>query len=407
MIPFKKYELVKILDNQSQKLNQQIERYSNDEIMANDLNILANNCYEEFYIEPLSIREEESEKRAIKQEKIKRHAEPFWRDVSGKEYYFIDGFVMSFSFPFSGDKNLFECQASTYTVSGYPDIDIIDGYITFYYEFLQNEIKSEEDKNKLFVRLENDLNSIKKGVSYVNSDVICFNQRLRQTAINTLQTKKQRIEQFYTVSKLFEVPIKKTSFASTHIEIPRKIQPIKKQYKSEPNYYISDAEYSDILLTIKHTGCTFERTPSSLKPLKEEDIRNLLLSSLNGIYQGNATGETFRNMGKTDICIECDNRSAFIAECKMWNGQKEINKAIAQLDSYLTWRDCKTAIIYFVRNKDFLAILDTVKHALYTNDLIKQTKELDRNEFECSYMSNCNPGQNILIRILLFNLYAE
>ena len=33
----------------------------------------------------------------------------------------------------------------------------------------------------------------------------------------------------------------------------------------------------------------------------EEEIRNFFLIQLNGHYQGNATGETFNGVGKTDI----------------------------------------------------------------------------------------------------------
>ena len=94
--------------------------------------------------------------------------------------------------------------------------------------------------------------------------------------------------------------------------------------------------------------------------MQEEDLRNTLLAALNSTYLGKATGETFRNNGKTDICIEADDRAAFVAECKMWTGSKAVAKAIHQLDSYLTWRDCKTALIYFVRRKDFISVVDTM-----------------------------------------------
>lgn len=406
MQPFHDYDLRKVIETQSQKLNEYIEKYSNDEIMANNLDILADNCYEQFHIAPVEIGEEEFCKRSIIQQKIKHRCDPFWRDIKGQEYVFIDGYSMSFVFPFLGEVDLFKCQASTFSLSGYPDIEIVGGFITFHYELLMGEMKSDEDKDKLIKRLEHDLDSVKRGISHANSDVASFNQSLRQSALNALQTKKQKIEQYYSASKLFEIPVKKTSFTSTHIEVPRKIQPIERRYKSEPNYYISDSEYSDILLTIKHNGCTYERTPASFKNLDEEDIRNLLLASLNGLYQGGATGEAFRNRGKTDICIECENRAAFVAECKIWKGQSKINEALEQLDGYLTWRDCKAALIYFVRNKDFLAVLDTAKQTLQVHKSIRQTKKFDLNEFECSYVSQNNPGQIVRIRVLLFNLYA-
>jgi len=76
-------------------------------------------------------------------------------------------------------------------------------------------------------------------------------------------------------------------------------------------------------------------------------LRDILLAHLNGHYQGDATGEAFRRSGKTDIRIEDGIRAAFVAECRVWNGQKELSQAIDQLLGYLTWRDCKAAIIIF------------------------------------------------------------
>ena len=121
-------------------------------------------------------------------------------------------------------------------------------------------------------------------------------------------------------------------------------------------------------------------------------------------YLGGAVGEAFRNNGKTDICIEEKNRAAFVAECKMWTGQKAIADALKQLDSYLTWRDCKTALIYFVRKKDFLAILQTAEEALRALPEMRQVQILDKNEFKCCMISTQNPGQQIQVRVILFNI---
>ena len=103
---------------------------------------------------------------------------------------------------------------------------------------------------------------------------------------------------------MFEVPVKKSAYAETHVPLQRKIVPIAHEYKKEDIYSISDANYADILATIKHMGSTYERTPKSYAAMKEEDLRNTLLAALNGTYLGGAVGEAFRNNGKTDICIE-------------------------------------------------------------------------------------------------------
>lgn len=138
----------------------------------------------------------------------------------------------------------------------------------------------------------------------------------------------------------------------------------------------------------------------------EEDLRNTLLAALNATYKGDATGETFRNAGKTDINIERENRAAFVAECKMWTGPKAVAEAVYQLDSYLTWRDCKTALIFFVRIKDFLGILEKAENALNDIAEMRNVNKIDKNIFDCQFLSKSNPGQLIKIRVMLFNLYA-
>jgi len=170
---------------------------------------------------------------------------------------------------------------------------------------------------------------------------------------------------------------------------------------------MSDKKYEEILLTIKNAAMTWECTPNSYRYMGEEDLRNALLASLNGCFPGKANGETFRKNGKTDICIETEDRTAFVAECKIWTGAGDVPKALAQLDSYLTWRDCKTALIYFVTRKNFLAIIDKMQAVLSGQKNLLGVRALDRNEFVCKMPSSRTPGHMINIRVLLFNLHSD
>ena len=262
-------------------------------------------------------------------------------------------------------------------------------------------------KSAIEKELEQNLKMIRNGISYANRDVEAFNSSLRSQSLKKLIEKKAKVEKFFSIATMLEVPIEKKEYAEKHIPLKRNIVPVAHHYESMNYYGIADGDYRDILDTIKHTGSTYERTPSSYKHLHEEDLRNTLLAALNATYKGDATGETFRNNGKTDICIERENRAAFVAECKMWTGQKEIAGAINQLDSYLTWRDCKTALIYFVKRKDFLKTLETAEVALRDYEGMRSVTSHDKNEFDCLYLSKANPGQQVRLRVMLFNLYCE
>ncbi len=407
MKPFHDYEISNVLANKWAAIHNKIDNLSNEEIMANDLEILAENIYQEFFIEPVTIYEEDFSKRNVKQGKIMKYIEPFFRDYSEEEYVEVDGVIASFYFPYEGDQTLFRCRASAFLLGGYPEITLDKKTISFHIEQSLSEAKNTNAKEKLLKIVEHNLNEINEGLSFVNRDVNAYNNNLKSQALKALQEKKQKIETYFSIATMLEVPIEKKEYAKTHIPLKRNIVPIAKHYESSNYYGIVDSDYEDILATIKHTGSTYERTPASYISLKEEALRDTLLATLNATYKGSATGEAFRNAGKTDICIERENRAAFVAECKMWNGQKTINNAIAQLDSYLTWRDCKTALIYFVRRKEFMKILEVAKDALRSYDGMKNVTEIDKNEFDCLFLSKSNVGQQIRMRVFLFNLYSE
>jgi hypothetical protein len=145
-----------------------------------------------------------------------------------------------------------------------------------------------------------------------------------------------------------------------------------KPFKPEPTLDIQ--EYENILSIISNMVTVMERSPRAFKNMREEDIRQHFLVQLNGQYEGQATGETFNFEGKTDILIRVEGRNIFIAECKFWKGPKGFTETIGQLSGYTTWRDTKTAILVFNRNKNFSEIIaqipDLVKrHPYYKRQL--------------------------------------
>ncbi len=404
MKPFGDYELRNILGNQYKAINEKIEKLSNEEVMANDQEVLTENLYQEFYIEPITVEEEDFEKRSIVQGKIRKYLDPFFRTMYEKEYVDVDGIIASFYYPYYGEDDLFKCRASTFSLGVYPEITLHKGYLIIKAERALNEMNGEGAKDKLLSAIKNDLDDIKQGLGYVNSDVTAFNNGLKKYISESLSTRKSKVQSFYNIAQMFEVPIEKKEYAQKHVPLERKIVPIAHKYDSESYYNVSDSDYKDVLGSLKHTLSTYERTPESYKSMQEEDLRNTLLATLNATYKGAATGETFRRKGKTDICIEQANRAAFVAECKIWKGAKVLTDAVAQLDGYLTWRDCKTALIVFVRQKDFIKVLEKAKDALINLENMRSLKELDKNEFECVYISDSHPGQLVKMRVMLFDL---
>ena len=108
MRPFRDIDLERSLNSNKQKMVVKVDSFKNEEIMANDLEILAGNLYEEFRIEPVEIMDEEFSKRHVGQAKVKKRIDPFLQDFYGKEYTEVDGVVMIFYFPFTGEEDLFK-----------------------------------------------------------------------------------------------------------------------------------------------------------------------------------------------------------------------------------------------------------------------------------------------------------
>ena len=411
MRPFEQYELRKILQEQPAKIQARIDKFSDDEIMANDLKILAHNVCEEFRIDPLELHEEDAERRDIKNGKIQKWFDPvryFMPDRRGA-YREVDGVTLTFVFPFSGTAWLFECQASHFYMSRYPEMSIGNGEVNIQYQYAIEDTKEDGWKEKVLRRLDEDVRMIKQGIECVNADVTGYNLGFAGNVLSCLEARRSKIKTYYNVAKMFDVSVKKNAYGSRIISpVKRNIYPIAHQYGAqERTYCIEAVNYEEILAILKNTGATMERTPNSYRSLGEEDLRNVLLASLNASFKGIATGEAFRNNGKTDICIEAENRAAFVAECKMWTGEKEVAGAIAQLDSYLTWRDCKTALIYFVRRKDFLSVAKKMESVLENQGNISQVSMLDTNEYKCFLVSTSSPGQRKEMRVLMFNLSSD
>ena len=110
-----------------------------------------------------------------------------------------------------------------------------------------------------------------------------------------------------------------------------------------------------------------EQYPETVRNQNEECIRALFLAQLNATFTSLATtGESFNHNGKTDIMIKHNGSIIFIAECKIWKGEKAFLEAINQLLSYLTWRDSKTSLLVFVKQTNISTIINTLHLGIST-----------------------------------------
>lgn len=127
----------------------------------------------------------------------------------------------------------------------------------------------------------------------------------------------------------------------------------------QPEPALAMEAYNHILKVIQAAGVSMERGPQSFERMNEGELRDQLLMVLNSHY-GGVSAETFNKQGQTDILVRHEGHNLFIGECKIWRGAPEVRQAIAQLLRYTTWRDTKTAILFFARRKDVSGILKRI-----------------------------------------------
>jgi hypothetical protein len=159
------------------------------------------------------------------------------------------------------------------------------------------------------------------------------------------------------------VPVKPTTINLGQRSSPPVSKPSPSRSQPEPELLLAD--YDQILGVIQSMVKVFERSPSVFKTMEEEHLRTILLVALNGLFKGNAMGETFNGAGKTDILIRVNNENIFITEFLIWSGPDHFRKKLTdQLFRYSTWHDSKLAAVVFNRNKDFTSVVQKMKEVV-------------------------------------------
>ena len=165
-------------------------------------------------------------------------------------------------------------------------------------------------------------------------------------------------------------------------------------------------QYEKILNLIENAAESMEKNPSIFSKMGEDALRTYLLGILNSCYEGQAIGEAFNCQGKTDILINSEGRSLFIAECKVWKGCKSLIAAIDQLLSYTSRHYTKVAVVIFSRNVHFSEVLKSIK-LLSSKDHPNFKCELgQRSEisFQFIFSHPKDPNREITLTVMAFDV---
>lgn len=325
------------------------------------------------------------------------------------EYYEVPGILATCVVPYSGNPGLFEVQA-TISISWTYDLDRLDkpdskgiGRMYLSTEMSQDEMSAEKVRG----HFSEEVGRYKRQAENIDKDVTNFNSFLHAEIEKAVDRRIEQLDKFISLRRDLNLPLQAVKDApmATPLVLRRsKVAPPKPQpSESEYSYSVSDADYQAITKVIDRFGVSMEHAPGSFVPLGEEQLRDQLLSVLSTHYE-NATGETFRNHGKTDIHISFENHSAYIAECKVWHGKKKFLDAIEQLFSYTTWRDTKVSVIVFNKEvSDFQKVLSGIQEAL-DERAIGVGKLGGHTMWSCRIQNN-EDGRIMHATVHAFNLY--
>lgn len=217
---------------------------------------------------------------------------------------------------------------------------------------------------------------IQKMVSSKNVEINTENLKLKQRLTqfindrkNKLNTDKNRLNDLV---KLVKIPLVRKDG-----EIVKQIQVNKKPFVSrikpktlDEDYQLDREKVIDIIRLLNNQCIQFEKTPKTYEKLDEPNLRDLLLSNLNSIFEGQATGETFNNQGKADIYLNIDKGNILVAECKFYGGPQLYHRTIEQLLGYLTWRQNYGIMLSFCKKKNSRKLLKKLNLLLHLTNLM-------------------------------------
>ncbi|MBI5192884.1 MAG: hypothetical protein HZA08_05520 [Nitrospirae bacterium] len=400
------------LRNQFDKISAKIDAIPKDQLMATPEDDLVEYVYAQLEVEPILLHEESMEMEQH-ETKVDVSHYPYRNPFGDRGPIYVSGIRVVVSIPYTGDPNLWKLKPNRWQ-SVFPMADVRQpandgiGHLD-----IVIEQPTDAAPEKIKQQLDSEIKCIRFYLESQKTQVEQFNTTAPENIRRSIHARKERLKTHDGIVDLLGIPLKLRGGVPSIelIPIKRKLaKPLpphpKSGFKPEPG--ITNEDFEHILSVIRHEGRTFETTPKTYAVHDEEELRDIMLAHLNGHYEGEATGETFRRVGKTDIRIEDQSRAAFVAECKVWHGHKELTLAVNQLLSYLTWRDCKAAIVIFNKhNAKFTELLTKVPETFREHPKFK--KDLGQKgdgEWRFVLTSNEDELRQIIVNVFVFNIYV-
>jgi hypothetical protein len=403
---FKGRSLHDELDSWRLDLAADVDRLPPSEVLQSDHQDSARSLAEAHRVAPIRLLEENIESGG-------READV---DVSGRpdrlvldrsRPLLLKGTVVEIYVPYQGDSRLLHLEPSIWTSTGPPNAEVREhadgGEIILSFETVGNEDEQVQRE------LNSALGQVRTYVQSSTSEVGVFNESLEQQAASLILARRERLNRDANMIASFGYPIRRRDNAPQTYSVPAVRSRAVRTYEPGPaitsDPALPSATYEHILSVLSNVTEVMERSPRAFRTLHEEDIRFHFLVQLNGQYDGQGIAEAFNYEGKTDILVLWQGKRVFIAECAFWKGPKTLTDKIDQLLTYVTWRDTKTAIVLFNKNKRITDVLAAVPTAVQAHPNF-QRRLPDPSVGGSRYVMTTrdDPNREFLLTVLVFDV---
>lgn len=340
------------LDSLKRELAHEVEYWDADDLLRASEADTVEYLIDKYQVECAELRRDEASLLPVSEERQQVRS-PSYRNVEQVST------KLELAVPFDGDAATLKMRASQYNLN--PPYGSTRGG-----ELILTWMgHGPADPTVVRQAFETQIDKVEQHLAWAQVDIDQHNREVQASVPNMVSQRRAKLLADRQLESGLGFPMRKRPDAQTYA-VPvnrRHVQPAKRRPKPagsgrfEPEPQMADADYEAALRVLRNARNALERSPSMVSKLKEEQIRDLLLVSLNAQFEGKAGGELFNGAGKTDILIRVDDANIFIAECKIWKSARTISEGLDQLLSYLVWRDTKAALLLFVRRRNFTQIV--------------------------------------------------
>lgn len=397
---FRKNDLSKIIARARAALIGELDGQPDEKLLNTPLSELEAYCEEKYCIDLPELGEPVVDERRIKMQ-VGRYGGRNFHAEGGSVT--VDGYEYRLEVPYTGDKILFFTQGSSWGLnppSGNVGTDIISKSLQL----------REPDAEKLNQDFEAFLENLGVWLGYLKGDIESWNSSIPALVAEHIQYRRDRADKAQAASSGLKFNLKpRAGGPSTYAApiAPKKIKPVFPEPKpgAKPEPVLTEGAYREILDTLQQMSEVMERSPHAFASMDEETLRFQYLVPLNAKFEGEARGEAFNYSGKTDILITHKGKNIFIAELKIWSGAKALKDAIDQLLGYVSWRDTKTALVLFNRNRNFSNVLEQIEPTVAAHpNYVAPLSRSGETEFQFKLSHRDDPERHLTLTVLAFDL---